>query len=358
MLKYLFLIVAICAAAYAGFQYLQSSDIPRVSTVNPDRGPIKNVINLTGRVINDRTVTLSALVNGQITDMKIAKGQLVQSGQILAHFDRREADAELERLQAERELADEKLKLTRSSLDRLINIGPNGSVSQQQLDDAQTEWRIASAQLKVSEAAYRIAVIQREKYDVMAPFDGVITEKTTEVGQWVEAGTPLFTLVARQGREIEMSIDSSDRGQIKLDQLARLSVDAWPDIHWEERVHWLAPAVSESDAETLNTFNARVTLGDNAPPLILGQQVDVELVIESKNDVLRLPYSVLIENADSRQIAIIDNDSTIKLTDLDTGIEDIRYIEVLNGDIDIDTVIAKPGDRPYSTGQQVSVNRP
>lgn len=355
MLKYLFLIIALCGSAYVGFQYLQASDVPHVSTVTPDRGPIKNVINLTGRVINDRTVTLSALVNGQITEMKIAKGQVVESGQVLARFDRREADAELERLQAEKELAEEKLRLSRSSLDRLINIGPNGSVSQQQLDDAQTEWRIASAQLKVSDAAYRIAAIQREKYDVTAPFDGVITEKTTEVGQWLEAGTPLFTLVARQGREIEMSIDSSDRGQIKLDQLARLSVDAWPDIGWQERVHWLAPAVSESDAATLNTFNARVTLGDGAPPLILGQQVDVELVIESKDDVLRLPYSVLIENAENKQVAVIDDHSMVRLIELDTGIEDIRYVEVLNNDISIDTIIAKPGDKPYSTGQQVSV---
>jgi membrane fusion protein, multidrug efflux system len=248
------------------------------------------------------------------------------------------------------------MKLARNTLDRLQDMGSNSSVSQQQLDDARTEWRISQAQLKVSKAAYRIATIQREKYDVSAPFNGVITEKTTEVGQWVEAGTPLFTLVAEQGREIEVSIDSSDRGQIKLDQLANLTADAWPERSWSERIHWLAPAVSQKDKVTLNTFNARFSLGPEAPPLILGQQVDVELILEQREDVLRLPYSVVIETGDSKQLAVINDQSQIELVDLEVGIEDVLYFEVLNPGINVNTRIAKPLEQSFISGQAVLVN--
>ncbi len=356
MMKYLFLILLVAGSSYTGYWYLQSSEVTRVSVINPERGEIKNVINLTGQVINDRTVTLSALVNGQITEMKISKGQVVKADQILARFDRREADAELERLQAEQELAEEKMKLARNTLDRLQDMGSNSSVSQQQLDDARTEWRISQAQLKVSKAAYRIAAIQREKYDVSAPFDGVITEKTTEVGQWLEAGTPLFTLVAEQGREIEVSIDSSDRGQIKLDQLANLTADAWPDQSWSERIQWLAPAVSQKDKVALNTFNARFSLGPEAPPLILGQQVDVELILEQREDVLRLPYSVVIEKDDSKQMAVINDQSQIELIEVEMGIEDVLYFEVLNEGINVNTRIAQPLEQNFTSGQTVLVD--
>lgn len=354
MLKTLLIFLLVGALSYGIYWQIKTPDITKVSTVSAQRGEIKNVINLTGQVINDKTVTLSALVNGQITDMKISKGQVVDRNQVLARFDRREADAELTRLQAEQDLAEQKAILTRNTLDRLLNMGTGGSVSQQQIDDAQTEWRIARAQQKVSKAAYSIAAIQREKYDVTAPFDGVITEKTTEVGQWVEAGTPLFTLVALDGREIEVNIDSSDRGQIKIDQTANLKSDAWPDQPWSETIHWLAPAVSQKDNEALNSFSARLTLGKQAPPLILGQQIDVELVIQQKQDVLKIPYSVLIEDGNKKQVAIINSDGKIELRDIVTGIEDISFVEVLSG-VDPAERIAVNGESPFKQGQQVIV---
>lgn len=354
MLRPLFLIFILTAGAGAIYWNLKPADIKTVSVITAQRGDISNVINLTGKVINDKTVTLSALVNGQITEMKIAKGQIVGKGQQLAHFDRREADAELVRMKAEEELAIQKTKLARSTLDRLLGMGSGGSVSQQQIDDAQTEWHITKAQLKVSRSAYTVAQIQLEKYDVIAPFSGVITEKTTEVGQWVEAGTSLFTLVALDGREIEVNIDSSDRGLIKINQQANLNSDAWPDQPWHEKIHWLAPAVSKKDNEALNSFTARLTLSSKAPPLILGQQIDVELVLEHKSDVLKLPYSVLIENEDSKQIAIVDTSSQIELRDIKTGIEDITHFEITSS-LDIDERIAIVQETPFIQRQQVIV---
>jgi RND family efflux transporter MFP subunit len=355
MLKYILIAAILGASTYAGMWYLKTTDLPNVHVTRPQPGDIQNVIDLTGKVINDRTVTLSALVNGQITEMKIIKGQIVEAGQVLARFDSREADAELQRLQAESELAEEKLRLARNSLERLVNMGSHSSVSQQQLDDARTEWRITEAQLKVSRAAYRIAAIKREKFDVTAPFDGVITEKTTEVGQWLEAGTPLFTLVAQQGREIEVNIDSSDRGQVKLEQKANLSAEAWPDQKWVEHIHWLAPAVNEKNNEAQNNFNARLTLGLDAPPLILGQQVDVELILEQKPDVLKLPYSVLIEKDGNKQLAVVDDSSHIRLVDIRTGIEDVRFFEVISPHINRETRIAEPLDTAFTEGQLVTI---
>ncbi len=347
------LMLAVLLAATLYWQ-LQTPDVPTIKPIHPERGEKRKVNDLTGKVINDRTVTLSALVNGQITEMIISKGQVVSQDQVLARFDRREADAELERLRAEQELAEQKTILARQTLDRLLNMGAGGNVSQQQIDDAQTEWRIATAQLKVSKAAYRIAAIQREKFDVTAPFDGVITEKTTEVGQWVEAGTPLFTLVALRGREIEVNIDSSDRGQVRLDQVAMLVSEAWPEQPWSESIHWLAPAVATRDSEALNSFTARLTLGPDAPPLILGQQVDVELIIEQKADALKIPYEALIESEGSRKVAVIDSAKRIQLRDIVTGIEDITFVEVISG-IDGDERLAPVLEQAYVSGQTVSV---
>lgn len=353
MLKTLIIILFFVAISYAAFLQFKSPNIPVVKTISIEQGEISNVINLTGKVINDKTVTLSALVNGQITNMKISKGQVVKKNQILAQFDQREADAELTRLEAEQELTKLKQTLARSTFDRLLNMG-SGGVSQQQIDDAQSEWRISTAQLKVNNAALTIARIQREKYDVTAPFSGVIIEKTTEVGQWVEAGTPLFTLVAEQGREIEVNIDSSDRGLIHTGLSATLTSDAWPDQPWTETIHWLAPVVITKNNEALNSFTARLSLGAKAPALILGQQIDVELVIEQKQDASKIPYSVLIETDDVKQLAVVNSNNQIELKTITTGIEDITHIEVLSG-IQPDARIAIPLETAFTPGQTVVI---
>jgi RND family efflux transporter MFP subunit len=355
MSRILTILLIVGAIAYFAFHYTGISDTTNVTVISPQRGPIKNAINLTGRVINDRTVTLSALVNGQITEMKISKGQQVSKDQVLARFDRREADALVEKLAAEYELAEERARLARDNLDRLANMGSNSSVSEQQLEQARSDHLIARTQLKISRSSHIIAKIQREKYDVTAPFDGVITEKTTEVGQWVEAGTPLFTLVARDGREIEVKIDSSDRALIKLNQQASVSAEAWPEQVWQESIHWLSPAVLRKGQENLNDFTARLTLGNAAPPLILGQQVDVELVLERKDDALTLPYSVLIEKDDSKQLAIVGSDSRIELIEIEIGIEDVTRFEVKDPRIGQETRIARPQQAELTQGQTVAI---
>ena len=118
MLKTLFTLIIFSAISYAAYWQYSAPKISVVKTIQIEHGEISNVINLTGKVINDKTVTLSALVNGQITNMRISKGQVVKKNQILAQFDQREADAELIRLQAEQELAQLKSTLARSTLDR------------------------------------------------------------------------------------------------------------------------------------------------------------------------------------------------------------------------------------------------
>jgi RND family efflux transporter MFP subunit len=353
MTKFLTVLGLLAALTYFGYHYAGINEVTRVSVITPQQGSIKNAINLTGRVINDRTVTLAALVDGQITEMKISKGQQVSKDQVLARFDRREADALVDKLAAEYELAEERARLAQDNLDRLSNMGRNSSVSEQQLEQARSEHLIARTQLKISRSSHIIAKIQREKYDVTAPFDGVITEKTTEVGQWLEAGTPLFTLVAREGREIEVKIDSSDRALIKLNQQASVSAEAWPEQVWIEHIHWLSPAVLRKDQENLNDFTARLTLGDDAPPLILGQQVDVELVLEQQQDTLTLPYSALIEKGAKKQVAIIDAESHIDLIDIEIGIEDVTRFQVTDSRIDSNTRIARPQESDFSQGQAV-----
>jgi membrane fusion protein (multidrug efflux system) len=286
----------------------------------------------------------------------VQKGQKVKAGQVLAYLDKREADALLEKARAqaarEREAVDEAARKLR----RLREMGRTGGASTQAVEDAETDWRAARARLRVAEAELSVAKIHREKIEITAPFAGVITKKTAEVGQWLEAGTPLFTLVANAGREIEANVDAGDSGIVAVGQTVTVTCDAFPGRAWRETVHWIAPAITADEEDAINTFAVRMTLGPDAPPLLLGQQVDVRIRTARKENVLKLPYGALLDKDDRQQVAVV-RDGRVKLVDVSTGIDDFSHIEIVTGLNGNEDVILPQGRKTLENGMAVQIRR-
>lgn len=347
-------IVALLAlTALVGGWKMHRGDAIDVTVINAEMGAIESVIRVTGRVINDRTVTMTALVDGQIQGMLVQKGDRVKAGQVLAYLDKREAEALMEKAAAvvarEQQAMDEAAR----KLGRLREVSFTGGASTQVVEDAQASWRAAQARLQVAEAEWRLARIHREKVEVTAPWDGVIIEKSAEQGQWLEAGIKLFTLVAEEGREIEANVDAGDSGVVEIGQTVTITCDAFPGRRWNETVHWISPAIITGDSAVMNSFAVRMTVGPEAPPLLLGQQVDVEIRTAHRESVLKLPYTALIESEDNPQVAVV-RDGKVVYVPVTTGIEDFTHVEIVAGIAVGDSVILTQGKAP-AAGSMVRI---
>lgn len=351
MKKILILLSLLIAAIAIGWTALNQEQPLSVTTIFPERGDIEAVIRVTGEVVNDRTVKMTALVDGQIQAMSVRKGDSVQANQVLTVFDQREADARLHKVEAELEREKQAVKESYRKLKRLRDVSKSGGASVQSIDDAQADWRAATARFTVTEARLEIEKIHREKVEVRAPFAGVITEKKAEVGQWMEAGTALFTLVAKAGREIEVNVDAGDSAAIAPGQIVSVSSDAWPNTQWKEKVLRIAPAISEGQESALNTFAVRISLGAKAPALLLGQQVDARVHTETREDVMRLPFGALIEKDKESQVAVIE-DGKVVLLPVKTGLEDFTHVEIVSGLEGDETLILTEGQE-LNAGQAV-----
>jgi len=348
-------VVLLVLTAVVGGWKLNQGNAVEVEVITVERGSIESVIRVTGRVINDRTVTMTALVDGQIQGMLVQKGDQVKAGQVLAYFDKREADALMERAKAvvarERQAVDEAAR----KLQRLREMSLTGGASAQAVEDTEAQWSAAKARLQVAKAELKVAQIHREKVEVTAPWDGVIIEKSTEQGQWVEAGIKLFTLVAEEGREIEGNVDAGDSGVVEIGQNVTITCDAFPGRRWNETVHWISPAIITAESAVVNSFAVRMTLGPDAPPLLLGQQVDMEILTTQRDSVLKLPYTALIEFGDDSQVAVV-RDGKVVYVPVTTGIEDFTHVEIVNGLAEGDSVILARGKTPKE-GSMVKVRQ-
>ncbi len=335
-MKIIIWLLILFGAAGAGYAYINNENSPvKVKIIHPERGDIASLLRVTGRVVNDRVVTLAALSDGEIKSLSINVGDHVKHRQLLVTFDDAEQQHYILRAKAEVELEAASLSLAQQSLSRLNKLKHSGAIAAQELDKAKGESRLARAKLTMAKENLAIAKLRLRNTKVYAPYDGIVISKKVDNGQWVESGTPLLVLASDKGREIEAYIDASDLALIKKDKQVKVSSDSYPDKEWVETIRRIDPAVEDSKEALLNSFPVRITLGKKAPYLLLNQQVDINLVMASKANILKIPLLAMTEDAESKQVLILRNGKVKTLT-LKTGIESYTEVEVLTTDIEMD----------------------
>ncbi|MES9861219.1 MAG: efflux RND transporter periplasmic adaptor subunit [Candidatus Thiodiazotropha sp. LLP2] len=306
-------------------------DQPReVETVKVERGGLELVIRVTGEVINDRSVALTALVDGQVVAVDVGVGDRVKAEQTLAAMDNRAAAANRQRAQAYAQQQAVGRKEAKQHYQRLQKLVSKGAVTQERLEDAKLNLEAATAAWQVAKAELRLTEVAQEWQQITAPFDAVVVKKSTEIGQWVEAGTTLFSLVALDQWEIEAHVDAVDSGRIKLGQQIELRCDAFPGKKWLSKVSWIGPSVEQEKDHQLNTFSVRMRLGDEAPPLLLGQQVDLKIEVARREAVLKLPFTALKERDGTFEVGLIEA-GLLKYQPVEIGLEGDSHVELLSG---------------------------
>ena len=349
--RVLLAVVVLALLAGAG-SLLRREPATRVTTLAVERADLAATLALTGTLINDRTVTLTALLDGEITAIHVREGESAEAGRTLAELDARQPRAVLDKALAERTLARLELDAARSAHERLTTMP--GDVSAQQLEDSALVLERARAALTVARSAARVSELQLDNARVRAPFAGTVTAREAEVGQWIEAGTRLFTLVAHDGRVVQAQVDATDFERVAVGQSATLATESAPDRRWSSALDWVAPAI-EADEGSGVTFAIRLPPGDGAPPMLIGQQLDVDLELERREDVPSLPLTALREEEDGSWSALVLEAGVARRRAVEVGLTTLDRAEILGG-LDPDAVIIVPfGDTP-ADGERVEAS--
>src|SRR5262249_32812818 len=150
---------------------------------------------LTGMITADQRAEVTADTQGKVISVMVERGQRVKMGAAVVQLDvrtaalsAREAQANVESARAQRKLAEEECKRAQTLLDQ-------GAITRSEYDRQMTQCTSALQQVSAAEA--RAAMMSKSVSDgiVRAPFDGIVTMKSVNAGEWVAPGKPLFTLV-------------------------------------------------------------------------------------------------------------------------------------------------------------------
>ncbi len=299
-----------------------------VTTTIAETGEIYQSIVLPGHVVSQQQVAVNAAIDGRLVAISVMEGDMVEAGQLLAQLDNRELLSHLKRVQMNLANAREGISLADSILKRLRSAYEKGAVEKRFVEDAEVKLRAAKARAGVVAEDAHNASQEFERQRITAPFSGTITHRQAEIGQWVTPEDTLFLLADGTQREIELHVDTADSTGISVGQVALVTSDAFPDQEWQESVTRMGTAAEkQQDSNLVKIF---VSLGEQAPRLRFGQQVDAEIRTAWSPNAIKVPFEAL-QVRDGQVFVAVLQDNEVRMKPVITGIEDFSSAEVRQG---------------------------
>ncbi len=318
--------------------------IPTVVITKPRRGPAADTLLLPGSVQAYYEAPIYARTSGYLKIWYTDIGAPVRKGQLLAEIETPEVDQQLRQAQADLGTARANYELARTTNERWQGLLATESVSQQDADqragDAAAK---AAAQMSAAANVARLRELEGFKR-VVAPFDGVVTQRNTDVGALINAGeTPgsaLFRVADTHRLRIYVQVPQAYAAQVRAGMSASLEFTDHPGQRY--------PATVASTAHALDavsrTLQVELQIDNSNGELLPGSYVQVAFSLTPSGGTLRVPVNAVIFRGKAPQVATVDDSQRVRLRDIAEGRDFGTEIEVLAGIGANDTLIVNPPD--------------
>jgi membrane fusion protein (multidrug efflux system) len=323
-----------------------------VTLVRVARAEISRTINVTGSIaaLPNQDVRVSALVAGRIAELKVAEGDHVRVGELIARLDDRPLRDQLSQAEAAAAQARASLENAKLSRERNDNLFERGIAARKDVEDARTQERVAQGAVQQAEAALSLSRFQLSRAEIRAPVDGTIVKRFVSVGEQVDgtAAQPVVEVARLAEVELLANVPAAFLGRLRVGQTLPLSSDAIP----AKDLHGRVVAVSQAVDPASNAGLVRIRIGNSAGLLRLGMFVNALVTIETHTEALVVPApAVYLDQQGHPHVYRVEGDTSTAVA-VTIGIETPQRVELLSGVKAGDSVILTGG---YGLGDKAKV---
>ena len=308
MKKILIILSIVIPVVVAGFVLLKKEKPLTFmwETIPVEKGDMNKVVSATGTLEPVTEVQVGTQVSGEISDIYVDYNSHVKKGQIIAMIDTTNLAAQVFDAKANYHRKRILLDQAEREYNRITKLFEEKVVAQIELDKALDDFQTAESNLLSAETQLNRANINLNYATIRSPIDGVIISKNVEQGQTVAASfnSPiLFNLVNDLTKmQVEASIDEADIGQIKVEQKVDFSVDAYADEIFNGVVRQirLQPVI----VSNVVTYTVIIDVPNPDMKLMPGMTATITVMIDNRNDILKVPSRALSFSPPSDYLAI------------------------------------------------------
>ena len=356
--------------------------------------PVEEGYEAVGTVRSKTTSNLSSKMVGNILAVHVREGDRVRTGQLLIEIDDRDSRSQLQKAEAgfrevregleeieqnihgaeaARGAAEAGKSLALVTFNRYKALLEQKSASQQEFDEVQAKMKIAEAeadragrmlQALIAKKSQVLAKMEQAKADITSaqiyvgygritsPMNGVVVSKQADIGLLAAPGVPLLTVEDNSRYRLEVSVEDSLLGRIRLGSPSQISIDALGPQEFSRRVTEVVPASdpgSRSSTVKIDLLDAKGSSGSQAA-LRSGLYGKARFSIGRKQ-ILQVPLKAILQRGQLVSVFVVDSSQILHLRLIKTGKQYGDQLEVLSGLNDGDRIVvegierAKEGDR-------------
>ncbi|MEW5974592.1 MAG: efflux RND transporter periplasmic adaptor subunit [Acidobacteriota bacterium] len=384
--------MAACRSEYPGSSTsgkvsASSTGLPReVHITRVEEVPMEQVVTVTGILAAYDQATLRVKAPGRLHSILVDLGSSVRQGQTVAQVET--TDYELRLQQAQAALAQVRARLglpldgdndrveiqktgpvrqakarledATQRKDRATSLFEQGLIPRTELEAAEVAYKVANSQYQdaveeiynrqaqLAQRRSELALARQQLTDtkIVAPFDGVVQERQTNLGEYLAAGSPVVTVVRINPLRLKAEVPERHARNIRLQQEVRVTVEGNPDVY-SGRIARLSPTISDQSRMLL--VEAEVI---NNGSLKAGAFAHVEILIDRSARTVGVPSSAVVTFAGIEKVLLVQ-EGTAQEKPVATGRRRAGMTEILSGVTVGDNVIVDPGN--LQSGQPVRV---
>ncbi len=334
-------------------EWTEAQAVPVVAVALPDTRGKTTTFSLPGRLEAYTQAQIYARVTGYVKEWKADIGTPVKTGELLAEIDAPDLDQQI--MQAEANLASAKANsvLADMTLTRGQSLIKTYAISQQDLDQRAADASNKQGLVRAAQANLdRLRVLEQYKR-LTAPFDGLVTARTTDIGALINAGgggPPLFVVSETSKVRVYVNVPQSYVPNIPVGTKAQISVPEYPGRTFPARVEASARAVDIASGTT----RMQLVVDNSHAELMTGDFSNVTFDLPHPEIAINVPASALIFNQSGLHVATVGSDNRIILKQVTIARDLGNEVEIGSGITADDRVVANPPDG-IATGDKVRV---
>jgi RND family efflux transporter MFP subunit len=313
-----------------------------VKTVTPSPTKSAGALTLPATLRGDNETTIYARDSGYIRTFVVDIGSRVTKGQVLAELDTPELDQQLAQNKAQLENAKANVVLAKVALERWKLLFKQDSVARQDLDTKQNAYDTSVALQNAAEANVQQLLDMTAFKHVLAPFDGVITQRNVDLGNLITAGSggvALFTMAKTDPLRVFIDLPQAYAQSVAVGDKVTVTQSELPGQTFPGQIARIAGAI---DVAT-RSQRVELTLPNSDGKLTPGAYVQVALPLKPKAP-LSIPSNSLLFRAEGPNVAVLDSDNHVHLRPVSIANDLGATLEVSKGVDASDRIVVNPPD--------------
>jgi len=335
----------------------ETRSFQRPTTAVVESRDIRFAVNAAGDIGPADQVSVRPEVNGRIEELPVDIGDQVKKGDLLCRLDDRDLQIELKQRSAE--IEGSKLQLIKAERihARLKELLANSLVSQEEYDNARTDYQLATNSVDRAMQASRLVEDRLRKTRIVAPFDCTVLTRPVSLGQTVSgaagfnSGTEIMTIANLNDMVVNAHINQADVIRLQQGREVEIQAESVAGVKMNGVVERIAPQAVIKNG--IKGFSARIAIKDIDPRVRPGMSAILNIPVSSADNVLAVPLAAVFSENGERFV-FVKNEDQMERRPVLIGVTDYAYAEVLEGlasgeivalEQTVNAMVPKPGAR-------------